>query len=124
MNTGRAYVYAGPVEAWIDLSPGVVGPDGLSAYQVAITEGFNGTLTEWLDSLQGIQGIQGIQGPPKGDTGVSRTLKAPQGENRFQPVQIVLSPVHKGHKGPQGPQGIQGPKGDTGETGSSRFFWR
>ena len=120
LNTGRAYVYAGPVEAWIDLSPGVVGPDGLSAYQVAITEGFNGTVTEWLDSLQGIQGIQGIQGP-KGDTGdqgpqgiqgetgpagADSTVPGPQGE---------IGPA--GADGAVGPQGPQGEKGDTGDTG-------
>jgi len=86
LNTGRAYVYAGPVEAWIDLSPGIVGPDGLSAYQVAIAEGFNGTVTEWLDSLQGEQGIQG----PKGDTG-------DQGPQGIQGIQGI-----------QGEQGIQG----------------
>lgn len=50
--------------------PTLVGPRGLSAYEVAITEGgFIGTVEEWLESLigpqgvQGVQGIQGIQGP-------------------------------------------------------------
>ena len=120
LNTGRAYVYAGPVEAWIDLSPGVVGPDGLSAYQVAITEGFNGTVTEWLDSLQGIQGIQGIQGP-KGDTG-DQGPQGIQGETGPAGADSTV-PGPQGETGPAGadgavgPQGPQGEKGDTGDTG-------
>jgi hypothetical protein len=56
---------------------GLSGEDGLSAYEVAVSQGFVGTEPEWLDSLigpvgpqgvQGIQGIQGIQGL-KGDPG-------------------------------------------------------
>lgn len=53
---------------------GADGKDGLSAYELAVQEGFVGTLSEWLDSLvgpegpQGEQGIQGIQGE-KGDKG-------------------------------------------------------
>lgn len=40
-------------------NPGI---DGLSAYQVAVNNGFVGTEAAWLASLQGINGIQGIQG--------------------------------------------------------------
>lgn len=53
---------------------GPVGPAGISAYQVAVNNGFVGTESAWLASLegpqgpQGIQGIQGIQGP-EGDPG-------------------------------------------------------
>jgi hypothetical protein len=39
--------------------------DGLSAYEVAQHEGYEGTVTEWLASLKGDTGEQG----PKGDTG-------------------------------------------------------
>lgn len=55
-----------------DVGPiGPAGDDGLSAYQVALANGFVGTESQWLASLQGPQGEQGIQGPagPKGDTG-------------------------------------------------------
>lgn len=47
---------------------GAPGEDGLSAYEVAVANGFVGTEAEWLASLvgpqgpQGIQGVQGIQG--------------------------------------------------------------
>lgn len=74
------------------------GEDGLSAYQLAVLEGYTGTLEEWLESLhgpkgdQGEQGIQGPQGP-----------QGPQGQ--------------QGAQGAQGVQGIQGPKGDQGEKG-------
>lgn len=37
--------------------PGPPGPPGLSAYQLAVQEGFQGTLQQWLDSLQGADGI-------------------------------------------------------------------
>ena len=77
-----------------------VNPDniaiGLSAYAIAVENGFRGTEAEWLESLKGQQGIEGPQGPegPQGETG-------PQGPQGIQGVQ-----------GPEGPQGPQGPKGD------------
>ena len=61
-----------------------VGPEGKSAYDLAVLDGFSGTLEEWLDSLVGATGATGPQGPA-GATG-------PQG--------------------PQGIQGPQGEKGD------------
>ena len=33
--------------------PGEDGSDGLSAYQIAVTEGFIGTQAEWIESLKG-----------------------------------------------------------------------
>lgn len=61
------------------------GLDGLSAYEIAITEGFEGTEAEWLLSLKGekgepgVDGVDGAQGPAgvdgapgaKGDPGAS-----------------------------------------------------
>lgn len=68
-----------------------VNPDniaiGLSAYAIAVENGFRGTEEEWLESLKGIEGPQG----PQGETG-------PQGPQGIQGV--------------QGPEGPQGPKGD------------
>lgn len=52
---------------------------GLSAYEVAVANGFEGTEEEWLASLkgdkgdQGEQGIQGVQGE-KGDRGEAATI--------------------------------------------------
>lgn len=41
---------------------GPPGPDGLSAYQVAVDNGFSGDETAWLSSLVGPQGSQGPAG--------------------------------------------------------------
>ena len=38
------------------------GENGLSAYELAVQEGFTGSLTEWLESLKGADGINGING--------------------------------------------------------------
>lgn len=51
------------------------GMDGISAYQIAVNNGFKGTEQEWLESLQGPAGTQGAQGP-QGETGPA----GPQGE--------------------------------------------
>lgn len=50
---------------------GVAGADGLSAYEVAVANGFVGTESAWLDSLVGPTGATGATGAtgPKGDTG-------------------------------------------------------
>ena len=69
------------------------GADGLSAYQIAVNNGFSGTETEWLNSLKGEKGEQGL----KGDTG-SVGPQGPQGET--------------GPKGEQGETGPVGPKGE------------
>lgn len=92
-----------------DLS-GAQGIQGLSAYQVAVQHGFEGTEAEWLISLKGEKGETGPKGD-KGDTGEKgatgeRGPQGLQGERGLQGVQ--------GEKGEQGEQGIQGPKGDTG----------
>lgn len=38
------------------------GENGLSAYELAVQNGFAGTLTEWLESLKGADGKDGISG--------------------------------------------------------------
>lgn len=75
------------------------GPQGLSAYQVAVKNGFIGTEQEWLDSLVGEKGDKG----DKGDTGEQGI----QGERGLQ-----------GEQGIQGEKGEKGDKGDTGEKGA------
>lgn len=79
----------------------------MSAYGLAVRQGFKGTLDEWLASLQGIPGKDGAQGPP----GKAFTY------DDFTPEQLaeLTGPEGpQGPKGPQGPQGVQGPKGDAG----------
>lgn len=52
------------------LVPGATGGgvNGKSAYELAVSEGYEGTLTEWLDSLVGPKGERGERGP-QGATG-------------------------------------------------------
>lgn len=111
-----------------DLS-GAQGIQGLSAYQVAVQHGFEGTEDEWLISLKGEKGETGPKGD-KGDTGEKgatgergpqglqgeRGLQGVQGEKGEQGIQGPVGP--KGEQGEQGIQGIQGPQGPKGDTGS------
>ena len=79
----------------------------MSAYGLAVRQGFKGTLDEWLASLRGMPGKDGAQGPP----GKAFTY------DDFTPEQLaeLTGPEGpQGPRGPQGPQGVQGPKGDAG----------
>lgn len=110
-----------------DLS-GAQGIQGLSAYQVAVRHGFEGTEAEWLISLKGEKGETGPKGD-KGDTGEKgatgergpqglqgeRGLQGVQGEKGEQGIQGPVGP--KGEQGEQGIQGIQGPQGEPGPQG-------
>ena len=110
-----------------DLS-GAQGIQGLSAYQVAVQHGFEGTEDEWLISLKGEKGETGPKGD-KGDTGEKgatgergpqglqgeRGLQGAQGEKGEQGIQGPVGP--KGEQGEQGIQGIQGPQGEPGPQG-------
>lgn len=110
-----------------DLS-GAQGIQGLSAYQVAVQYGFEGTEDEWLISLKGEKGETGPKGD-KGDTGEKgatgergpqglqgeRGLQGVQGEKGEQGIQGPVGP--KGEQGEQGIQGIQGPQGEPGPQG-------
>lgn len=82
------------------------GPEGDSAYEVAVNNGFVGTEPEWLASLEGPQGPQGATGP-QGEVG-------PQG-----PQGVQGEPGATGATGPEGPQGPAGPQGETGATGAT-----
>lgn len=55
------------------------GTPGLSAYQVAVNNGFSGTEAEWLASLQGSDGSPGAQGEPgmQGEQGLPGADGAP-----------------------------------------------
>ena len=107
-----------------DLS-GAQGIQGLSAYQVAVQHGFEGTEAEWLISLKGEKGETGPKGD-KGDTGEKGATgergpqglqgeRGLQGEKGEQGIQGPVGP--KGEQGEQGIQGIQGPQGEPGPQG-------
>lgn len=77
LGTGAGYIrwrYVGDA-TWTNLvlleslrgpagATGATGANGLSAYQVAVANGFAGNQTQWLASLKGEKGDQGDQGPP------------------------------------------------------------
>lgn len=72
-NIGTGPIYLSPavplqgtlilLEDVLNGPPGPTGPDGLSAYEIALENGFVGTQQEWLNSLVGPQGVQGNPGP-------------------------------------------------------------
>ncbi len=45
-----------------EIQAGVNGKDGLSAYEIAVENGFVGTVSEWLESLKGADGLPGKNG--------------------------------------------------------------
>lgn len=47
---------------------------GYSAYEIAVQEGFQGTETEWLESLKGEKGDKGATGPSYDDTEIKNKL--------------------------------------------------
>lgn len=93
-----------------DGAQGEKGDDGLSAYEVAVQNGYGGTETEWLASLKGDKGDngeQGIQGPPGADGSNGAT---------FTPsVDSDGNLSWSNDKGLSNPQtvNIKGPQGDT-----------
>ena len=88
----------------------MIGLKGSSAYEIAVKNGFEGTESEWLKSLEGAPGSTG----PKGDTGAT----GPEGDKGDIGPEGPQGPKgDKGDTGATGPEGPQGPKGDTGATG-------
>ena len=95
------------------------GADGLSAYQVWLQLGNDGTEQDFISSLRGAtgangkDGLRGIQGP-KGDQGLIGP-GGPQGPQGLQGMTGAIGPT--GSAGPTGPEGPKGDKGERGEQG-------
>jgi hypothetical protein len=110
-DTGKLKVGNG-VSRWLELGylsgEGTPGADGLNAYELAVSEGFVGTLAAWLESLIGPTGLQGPQGLPGADGATG-----PKGDTGDQGLQG--NPGPKGDTGDTGPEGPQGPAGADGE---------
>ncbi len=109
-----------------------------TAYEVAVKNGFDGTLAEFVESIRGLAlefrtndtviqwryegteawydlvAVDKLVGPKgeKGDTGVQGE-KGEKGDTGAQGAQ-----GEKGEKGDTGAQGVQGEKGDKGDTGT------
>ncbi len=132
----------GTLEAEIHYVDMLRGKDGESAFQLAVDQGYTGTLDEWLASLKGADGkdgatgAQGIQGEKgdKGDTGetgqagyspsayvskegTTATLTVVDETGKTQVEILDGAKGDKGDKGDKGEQGLQGAQGVQGIQG-------
>ncbi|MDE6520418.1 MAG: hypothetical protein K2K91_08220, partial [Ruminococcus sp.] len=82
-----------------EIQAGVNGKDGLSAYEIAVENGFIGTVSEWLESLKGSDGLPGKDG--------INGVDGKDGRN--------------GVDGRDGRDGIDGQNGTDGENGLSAY---
>lgn len=87
----------------------IQGKDGKSAYEIAIENGFEGTQTQWLESLKGQEGEKG----EKGDAFVYED---------FTVEQLANLKGERGLQGEKGEQGLQGEKGQKGDKGEAFTF--
>lgn len=84
-----------------------VGPEGKSAYEMAIWNGYKGTETEWLESLQGTPGKDGLSAKIKiGKTVTGEAGECAQVTNSGTETEAVLDfVIPKGEKGEPGSAG-------------------
>ena len=125
---------------------GETGADGKSAYELAVEEGFQGTLDEWLDSLKGEPGQNGADGAPgapgqDGENGenaeivgctatVDSTSGSPKvtvtmgGTSTQRTFQFDFTGLvgAQGATGAQGPAGVDGNDGQDGVDGAAAGF--
>lgn len=99
-------------------TPGSNGINGLDAYQIALNNGFEGTVIEWLDSLHGANGSNGTNGT-NGTNGVD-------GEDGLSAYQIAVNNGFVGDVSAwlnslKGANGNNGNDGNTGPQGISAY---
>lgn len=97
----------GKIASLHDGKDGKDGENGKSAYEIAVQNGYDGTETDWLESLKGQKGDTGEPGAAgaKGDPGE----KGDQGEPG--------APGEKGERGEKGEKGDAGTPGKDGVNG-------
>jgi len=115
---------AGPVGPAGDAGPqgpiGLAGPQGpqgpqgiqgKSNYDLAVDSGFQGTLQDFVATMNGVKG-------DTGDSAYQLAVNAGFIGTELQWLQSLTGPIGpQGLQGPVGPQGPTGPKGDQGDTG-------
>lgn len=101
-------------ESTLDVNTEKAGPQGFSAYEVAVKNGYVGTEQEWLASLKGDKG-------DKGDTGEQgiQGERGLQGEQGIQGIQGKKG--EKGDKGDKGEKGQDGVNGTNGRDGAIQY---
>jgi hypothetical protein len=105
----------------IDGIDGINGQDGLSAYEIALANGFVGTEQQWLDSLKGLDGVDGQDGAD-GQDGTN-------GQNGLSAYETALANGFVGTeqqwldslKGLDGINGQDGADGTNGQNGLSAY---
>ncbi|MBO5204074.1 MAG: collagen-like protein [Clostridia bacterium] len=116
---------------------GVDGKNGKSAYDLAVENGYVGTVEQWLASLVGAQGEKGDKGDTgaagaqgdkgdKGDTGAAG-VNGFNGKDGKSAYEVALENGFEGTidqwiaslKGEKGDTGATGATGDTGATGAT-----
>lgn len=128
---------------------GNTGADGLSAYQIAVINGYHGSQTDWLASLVGATGMKGDKGDAGKDFRIVKTFPsiAEMNGDGFSDgdFTMIASDVDdpddgklyvwngtsftyiadlsgsQGIKGDTGKPGDKGDKGDTGDQGLSAY---
>ncbi|MFD7609702.1 GDSL-type esterase/lipase family protein [Streptomyces sp. NPDC059828] len=105
---------------------GTTGTPGKSAYEIAVDEGYSGTVGQWLASLVGPAGATGATGPagatgatgPAGPTGATGSTGATGPTGATGATGPAGSTGATGATGPAGPQGETGPQGEQGPPGA------
>lgn len=95
---------------------GPAGPAGASAYQVAVSNGFNGTQQEWLDSLKGDKGDKGDPGAPGAGGPGSQGPQGPAGANGASAYEVA---VQEGFQGTR-EEWLASLQGEDGRDGAGR----
>jgi len=90
---------------------GIDGQNGKSAYELAVENGFEGTVEEWIASLQGTNGIDGKDG----ENGVDGTngIDGQDGKDGIDGIN-----GNDGENGVDGANGTDGQDGKDGENGT------
>ena len=96
----------------------VSGASGKNAYELAVENGFEGSLQEWLSSLAGADGQDGTNGADGGDGQNGKSAYELAVENGFRgSLQEWLLSLAFGEDGEDGKDGIDGENGKDGADG-------
>jgi hypothetical protein len=100
---------------------GSPGPAGKSAYQLAVQQGFEGTLAEWLESLHGADGTPGVDGTDGSDGLGGKSAYQLAVDGGFLGTEVQWISSLKGDPGAKGDKGDAGAKGADGLDGSNYY---
>ena len=118
----------GKVQHGKDGADGKDGKDDLSAYELAVENGFTGTVTEWLHSLKGTDGVNGKDGT-NGRDGTNGEQGA-DGKDGLSAYELAVENGFTGTlaewlaflKGKDGENGVDGKNGVNGSDGKSAYI--